>query len=156
MNPFSVRRSPAVAVQWQLRAIWSGKSIFRVKCCPIAFVTTSFVNMLYCFVVVFAVVALSDIGFNFYALLCLPFLMPVEYAISPGVALLTSAVAVSRRDEVCMFDVISICGRTTTQPFYRFLILDLLKAYTKVLYLDCDTIVRRDIADLYDIDLGQT
>ena len=42
----------------------------------------------------------------------------------------------------------------TTETFYRFLILDLLKMYDKVLYLDCDMIIQRDIADLYDLDLG--
>lgn len=44
----------------------------------------------------------------------------------------------------------------TTETFYRFLILDILKDYDKVLYLDCDMIIMRDIADLYDIELGNT
>lgn len=38
----------------------------------------------------------------------------------------------------------------TTETFYRFLILDLLKDHSKAVYLDCDTIVCRDIAQLYD------
>ena len=42
----------------------------------------------------------------------------------------------------------------TTETFYRFLILDLLKGYDKVLYLDCDMIIMRDVAELYDLDLG--
>lgn len=42
----------------------------------------------------------------------------------------------------------------TTETFYRFLILDILKDYDKVLYLDCDMIIMRDIAELYDIELG--
>ncbi len=44
----------------------------------------------------------------------------------------------------------------TTETFYRFLILDILKGYDKVLYLDCDMIIMRDIAELYDIELGNT
>ncbi|MBR1391658.1 MAG: DUF4422 domain-containing protein [Lachnospiraceae bacterium] len=41
----------------------------------------------------------------------------------------------------------------TTETFYRFLILDILKGYSKVVYLDCDMIIMRDVADLYHIDL---
>lgn len=43
----------------------------------------------------------------------------------------------------------------TTETFYRFLILDVLKHYPKAVYLDCDLIVRRDIAQLYDTPLQQ-
>lgn len=42
----------------------------------------------------------------------------------------------------------------TTETFYRFLILDILKNYTKAVYLDADIIVCRDIADLYQTKLG--
>jgi len=42
----------------------------------------------------------------------------------------------------------------STETFYRFLILDILKMYPKVVYLDCDMIIRRDIAELYDVKLG--
>lgn len=42
----------------------------------------------------------------------------------------------------------------TTETFYRFLILDILKDYPKVVYLDCDLIVCHDVADLFDTDLG--
>ena len=42
----------------------------------------------------------------------------------------------------------------TTETFYRFLILDILKDYSKVVYLDSDMIICNDIAKLYDIDLG--
>lgn len=42
----------------------------------------------------------------------------------------------------------------TTETFYRFLILDILAVYPKVLYLDSDMIIRRDVAELYHLDLG--
>ncbi len=38
--------------------------------------------------------------------------------------------------------------------YTRFVILDLLRNFDKVIYLDCDLIVHHDIADMYDIDLG--
>ena len=58
------------------------KIYFPREVLPIAFVTTSFVNMLYCFVVVFAVVAVSGVGFNLRALLCLTFSIRRRLAIS--------------------------------------------------------------------------
>ena len=42
----------------------------------------------------------------------------------------------------------------TTETFYRFLILDILKVYPKVVYLDCDMIICHDVAELYDTDMG--
>lgn len=41
----------------------------------------------------------------------------------------------------------------TSETYYRFLILDIFKNYNKVLYLDCDMIICKDVAELYDIDL---
>ena len=42
----------------------------------------------------------------------------------------------------------------TTETFYRFLILDILKVYPRVVYLDCDMIICHDVAELYDTDMG--
>lgn len=42
----------------------------------------------------------------------------------------------------------------TTETFYRFLILDILRDYPKVIYLDCDLILCRDAAELYDTPLA--
>lgn len=44
----------------------------------------------------------------------------------------------------------------TTETFYRFLILDIMKDFKKVIYLDCDLVVCRDIAELFNIELGDT
>jgi lipopolysaccharide biosynthesis glycosyltransferase len=41
----------------------------------------------------------------------------------------------------------------TAETFYRFLILDIMKEYEKVIYLDCDLIVCRDLSDLYKVNL---
>lgn len=41
----------------------------------------------------------------------------------------------------------------TVETFYRFLILDIMKDYDKVIYLDCDLIVCRDLYDLFETDL---
>lgn len=42
----------------------------------------------------------------------------------------------------------------TEETFYRFCILDVCKNQPKAVYLDCDTIVCRDLAQLYDTPLG--
>lgn len=40
------------------------------------------------------------------------------------------------------------------ETYFRFMILDIMPEYDKVLYLDCDMIVNRDIAELYFTDIG--
>ncbi len=40
------------------------------------------------------------------------------------------------------------------ETYYRFLIGDILPEYKKVLYLDCDTVILADVADLFATDLG--
>ncbi|MBI9095410.1 MAG: DUF4422 domain-containing protein [Sphaerochaeta sp.] len=40
------------------------------------------------------------------------------------------------------------------ETYYRFLIGDILPEYKKVLYLDCDTIILSDVAELFATDLG--
>ncbi len=42
----------------------------------------------------------------------------------------------------------------TTETYFRFLILDILKDCQKAVYLDSDTIVRKDVAGLYDLPLN--
>lgn len=44
----------------------------------------------------------------------------------------------------------------TTETFYRFLILDILRDYQKVIYLDCDIIACCDVAGLYDTEMGDS
>lgn len=39
--------------------------------------------------------------------------------------------------------------------FMRFLAIDLLSEYEKIAYVDCDTVINADIADLYNIDIGE-
>lgn len=41
----------------------------------------------------------------------------------------------------------------TNSSYLRFAILDLLKNYSKVIYLDCDLVLNKDLAELYEVDL---
>ena len=40
------------------------------------------------------------------------------------------------------------------ETYYRLIIPEIMPSYHKILYLDCDMVVNRDVAELYDIDLG--
>ena len=51
------------------------KIYFPREVLPLSFVVTAFVNMLYCFVVVFAALFFAGVGFNFVALLYLPLVL---------------------------------------------------------------------------------
>lgn len=74
------------------------KIYFPREVMPIAFVTSQFVNMLYNFIVIFAVIIFTRYGFNFHALLYLPVIMIVEYFLALGITLLFSSITVYFRD----------------------------------------------------------
>ncbi|MGE4584347.1 MAG: glycosyltransferase family 8 protein [Sphaerochaeta sp.] len=42
------------------------------------------------------------------------------------------------------------------ETYYRFLIADILSEYSKVLYLDCDTVILADVAELLTVDIQDT
>jgi ABC-2 type transport system permease protein len=65
---------------------------------PMSYVTSCFVNMLFCFIVIFAVIFVTGFGINPVALLFLPFVMIVEYILALGLALISSACTVYFRD----------------------------------------------------------
>lgn len=65
---------------------------------PMAYVTSCFVNMLFCFIVIFAVIIVTGFGVNFIALLCLPLIMVIEYMLALGISFITSACTVYLRD----------------------------------------------------------
>ena len=61
---------------------------------PIAYVTSNFVNMLLCFIVIFAVVIFSGVHLDPVAICYLPVIMLDEYILALGGAMLTSALTV--------------------------------------------------------------
>ncbi len=74
------------------------KIYFPREVLPIAHVTSQFVNMLYTFIVVLAVVFLSGVWPGVGALLQLPVIMLIEYCLALGLTLFVSAVTVYFRD----------------------------------------------------------
>ena len=74
------------------------KIYFPREVLPIATVTSSFVNMLLTFIVIFAVVLISGRALNPLALLCLPVVMIVQYILCLGIALIVASLTVYLRD----------------------------------------------------------
>ena len=85
---------------------------------PISYVTSCFVNMLLCFIVIFAVIICTGAGFNFAALLTLPIIMIVEYILALGMAMLASAVTVYFRDLEHILGIISMMWMYMTPIMY--------------------------------------
>jgi ABC-2 type transport system permease protein len=74
------------------------KIYFPREVIPISYVTSTFVNMLLSFLIVFLAIIFSGIGFNIYALIYLPLIMIIEYAFALGLAFVVSSVTVYFRD----------------------------------------------------------
>lgn len=74
------------------------KIYFPREVLPLACVTSNFINMLFCFVIVFAVLLFSGIGISAKALFFLPMVMIVEYMLTLGFTLIVSAGTVYFKD----------------------------------------------------------
>ena len=85
---------------------------------PISYVTSCFVNMLLCFIVIFAVIIVTGAGINFLAVLTLPVIMIVEYVFALGMALLTSAITVYFRDMEHILGIVSMAWMYLTPIVY--------------------------------------
>ena len=94
------------------------KIYFPREVIPVAFVTGSFVNMLYCEIVVFAVALLSGVQFSLAGLLCLPLVMAIEYVLALGFTLIFSAVDVYFRDLEHILGIISMAWMFMTPIMY--------------------------------------
>lgn len=100
------------------------KIYFPREVLPIAHVTTNFVNMLLCFLVVFVVTfasgRLPTRPEHFVALLCLIPLFAVEYILSLGMAFLVSAITVYLRDMEHILGIIMMAWQYLTPVLYSY------------------------------------
>ncbi len=94
------------------------KIYFPREVIPIAHVTSAFVNMLYCFVIVFIVVFASKVSVGFPALLCLPVIMAIQYILALGIAFLVSAVTVYFRDFEHILGIVTMAWMYLTPVIY--------------------------------------
>lgn len=86
---------------------------------PVSFVTSSFINMLLTFIVVFAVLIFSGHGMNGIALIYLPVVMLIEYILSLGICMLTSALTVYFRDLEYIMGIILMAWIYLTPVFFQ-------------------------------------
>lgn len=119
------------------RAVLSQQSMvtkiyFPREVLPIAYVTAAFINMLYCFIVVFAFVIFSGVSLNFLALLFLVPVMIIEYIMALGVALISSAVTVYFRDLEHILGVLSMAWIHLTPVMYS---MDIVPEEIKGIFL---------------------
>ena len=94
------------------------KIYFPREVLPIAFVTSSFMNMLFSFVVVFAVLIVTGFGVNVEALLYLPIIMLVEYFLALGLTLIASALTVYFRDLEHILSIVVMAWQFLTPVMY--------------------------------------
>ena len=94
------------------------KIYFPREVVPVAYVTSAFVNMLYCEIVVFAVALFSGVQFNVLGILCLPLVMAVEYILALGITMIMSAVDVYFRDLEHILGIISMAWMFMTPIMY--------------------------------------
>lgn len=94
------------------------KIYFPREVIPISYVTSCFVNMLFSFVIIFAVVIVSGVKLNILGLLCLPVIMFVEYIMAVGLALITSSVTVYFRDLEHILGIVTMAWMYLTPIMY--------------------------------------
>lgn len=94
------------------------KIYFPREVLPVSFVTSAFVNMLYCFVVVFIVVLFSGVGLSPAALIWLPLVMIIEYILGMGIAFISSAATIYFRDLEHILGILSLAWMYLTPIMY--------------------------------------
>ena len=94
------------------------KIYFPREVMPIAYVTSNFVNMLLCFIVIFAVVIVTGVGINPITICYLPVIMAVEYIMCLGGAMLTSALTVYFRDLEYILGIVTMAWMYFTPVVY--------------------------------------
>ena len=105
------------------KCIWTQQDMvkkiyFPREVLPISFVTSQFVNMLLCFVVIFIVLFFSGRKINIAAWLYLPVIMLIEYILALGAALISSAVTVYVRDIEYILGIVTMAWQFLTPVMY--------------------------------------
>ena len=94
------------------------KIYFPREVLPVSFVSGSFINMLYSFIVVLAVVFFSSGTLNLLAWCYLPIVMAVEYMFALGCTFLASSLTVYFRDLQHILGIISMAWQFLTPVMY--------------------------------------
>ena len=107
------------------------KIYFPREVLPISYVTSCFVNMLFCFIIVFAVVLISKTSVHPLVIVYLPVVMIVEYFLALGIAMITSAITVYFRDFEHILGIITMAWMYLTPVLYPQTLYDNLPKQIK-------------------------
>ncbi len=99
------------------------KIYFPREVLPIANVTTNFVNMLFCFIIMFIAILISGIGFNPLGLLFLPLIVFIEYVMALGFTFIISSITVYFKDMEHIVNVIMMMWIYLTPVLYPITIV---------------------------------
>ena len=131
------------------------KIYFPREVLPIATVTTNFVNMLFCFIVIFGVVIFSGTPLNPLAILCLIPVFAVEYILALGMAFFASAITVYFRDMEHILGIVLMAWQYLTPVLYdyemvpeRFRLIFSLNPMTPVISAYRDILYYSKVPDL--------
>ena len=94
------------------------KIYFPREVLPISYTISSFLNMLYSFIVIFAVIMVTGYGVSFIALLYLPVIMFIEFLLVLGFELLVSAVTVYFNDMKHILGIVMMSWQFLTPVMY--------------------------------------
>ncbi len=94
------------------------KIYFPREVLPIAHVTSQLINMLFSFIVVFAVLCISGKGLSAYVLLYLPVIIIAEYLLALSITMIVSAVTVYLRDLEHVLVIFTMAWQFLTPVMY--------------------------------------
>lgn len=94
------------------------KIYFPREVIPISFATSTFVNMLFSFIITFLAIATANWGFQPLALLYLPIVAVIEYFLALGLLLIVAAVTVYFRDLEHIMSVLMMAWIYATPIMY--------------------------------------
>ena len=94
------------------------KIFFPREVLPVAYVTSSFINMLFSFIVIFVASIVTNHGMNPAALLFLPLIMLIEYILALGFSFVASAITVYFRDLEHILNNLSMAWMYLTPILY--------------------------------------
>lgn len=94
------------------------KIYFPREVIPVSYVTSCFMNMLFCFVIIFIVVAIAKVPVTPIAFLYLPLIMLVEYILALGVGMIASAITVYFRDFEHILGIVGMAWMYMTPIIY--------------------------------------
>lgn len=150
------------------------KIYFPREVLPLSIVTSNFINMMYCFVIVLAVVLIFSSNINFSAWLFLPIIAIIEYIFVLGIVLIFSGFTVYFRDLEHILGIFTMAWQFLTPVMYpiemipdKFMwifnlnpMLPIIISYRDILYYGkiphIDNLIQSIIFSLFFLLLGFT